>query len=172
MNEDTFTFTARSARNPDQLATFTLTDGIVKVELGNAILEQVEKVFDAFHAEDANRFTAWIEPATTGALQRVMQPIPVNDFDAALTDDSLRVVGWMRAGGLRLAPIVAVWPEVDNPAGARAFVDEIQNRKEKLGEEKKMPDPFDYWISWILAAVLAIALPITLWRLLKSKRQS
>jgi hypothetical protein len=172
MNEDTFTFTARSARNPEQLATFTLSDGTVKVELGNAILEQVEGVFDAFHAEEANRFTAWIEPAATGALQRVMQPIPIDDFDASIQDDSMRVVGWMRAGGLRLAPIVAVWPEVDNPAGARAFVDELHKRKTEISADSKGPDPFDYWISWILAGVLAIALPITLWRLLKEKRQA
>lgn len=171
MNEDTFTFTARSASNPDQLATFTLSDGTVNVALGNAILEQVEGVFDAFHAEETNRFTAWIEPAATGALQRVMQPISLDDFDATLKDDSLRVVGWMRAGGLRLAPIVAVWPAVDNPVGARAFVDEIQNRKKEMGQDSKMPDPFDYWISWILAAVVAVALPIALWRLLKNKRQ-
>jgi len=170
MNENTFTYTARSANNPNQMATFTLQDDTVTVQLGNAMLEQVERVFDSIQGEEPNRFTNWIEPAATGALQRVMQPIPLADFDVNMSGDALHIVAWIRVAGLRLAPIVVTWKQVDNPAGAQAFVTETQRRKETLTEAGQMPDLTDYWATWILVGLLSVILPMLWWRLLQKRR--
>lgn len=170
MSEGTFTFTARSAQNPDQMATFTLQGDTVTVQLGNAILERVEHAFDSVQGEAPNRFTNWIEPAATGALQKVMQPISLVDFDANMSGDALNIVAWIRVGGLRLAPIVVTWKQVDNPAGAEAFVAEIQQRRKTVLEEGKVPDVTDYWATWILLGIITTILPLLWWRMLQNRR--
>lgn len=172
MSENTITFTARSVENPDQMATFTLQDGFVSVQLGNALLEQVEQAFESAQGKEPNRLTNWIEPAATGALQKVMQPIQLVDFDANMSGEALTLVAWIRVGGLRLAPIVVTWQQVDNPAGAEAFVAEIQRGKKALAERGAMPDLTDYWATWILLGILTIILPLLWWRMLQNRRSN
>lgn len=172
MTDTTFTYTARSANNPDKVATFTLQNGTVSVELGTAIIEQMEDAFDAFQSDQAHKLAGWLEPAATGALQRMTQPVPLADFEASVEGSGLRALAWIRAGGLRLAPIVGIWQEVDNVPGARAFVEEVEQRKKAAGEIDRMPDPFDYWAGWALVGLVVLAVPIFLMRLLKSKRRA
>jgi hypothetical protein len=164
MNGQTMTFTARSSKNPDRIATFTLQNGHVSVQLGTAMLEQVERVLDALDGEADSRLTGWIEPAATGALQKVLQPIPLTDFDANIEGESMRTMAWLRVGGLRLAPLVATWERVDNPAGARAFVNAVRERREKLAENAGLPMLFDYWISWVVTGLLSLTLPFLWWQ--------
>jgi hypothetical protein len=142
----------------------------VSVQLGNALMEQVERAFDSFHGEDENRLTAWIEPTTTGALQSVLQPVSLADFDAQMKGESLQTMAWIRAGGLRLAPIMVTWSQIDNPAGAQVFVDEVNKRKEKATEDKSMLDPFDYWVTWLLIGIVSFVLPIFWWKKWQQQR--
>ena len=174
MTDSTFTFTARSVQNPHKLATFTIQDDEVAVQLGEALLEQIEGLFDAFRGDgdQSNRFSAWLEPAATGALQRVLKPIPLTDFEVDQQNGSLQITAWLRAGGLRLAPILASWKEVDNPAAAQAFAEEVRRRKEALNEDRLLPDPFDYWASWIFLGMLTVGLPFLWWRLLRQRQNS
>jgi hypothetical protein len=172
VNENTFTFTARSIDNPDKVATFTLQNGHVSVELGSAMMEQVERVFDAFDGTESSRLISWLEPAAAGALRKVEQPIPLADFEADIHGERMQATAWLRAGGLRLAPIMATWKQVDNPAGAQAFVNELHDRREMIAESDRRPALFDYWISWVAAGLMSITLPLIWWRLWLRHRQA
>jgi hypothetical protein len=176
MKDNTFTYTARSAQNPEKMAMFTLHNGSVSVQLGNVLMEQVEEAYESFQeeGEDEKRLTAWIKPFATGSLQRFLKPIPLEDFDADVKNDALQATAWIRAGGLRLAPVMMTWEDVDNPEGADAFVSELQERKEShaVADRNWLPDPFDYWASWIMMGLIAIVLPIVLLRQFKKHQSS
>lgn len=173
MEENTFTFTARSGSNPDKSATFTLNNGSVSVELGNVLVEQISKAYDSFSDEEAvQRLSSWFKPTATGTLQKMIEPISLADFDAEMSGDALQTTAWIRAGGLRLAPVMMTWQDVDNPRGAQAFVDELQDRKETSEHVETVPDPFDYWISWFVVGLAMFALPIVLIRLMKKRLAS
>jgi hypothetical protein len=169
MKENTFTYTARSARDPEKFATFTLDNGNVSVQLDSALMEQAEKVYESFRDEEAGRLTDWIKPVATGSLQRLLKPIDLADFNAKLDGETLQTTVWIRAGGLRLAPIMMSWQEVDNPDGASAFVDELQGRKEAQTEPSRLPVPFNYWAGWLMIGLIAIMIPIILLRQLKKR---
>jgi hypothetical protein len=173
MEENTFTFTARSGVNPEKAATFTLNNGSVSVELGNALVEQIGEVYDSFSDEASEqRFSSWIKPAATGTLQTLIEPIPLADFDAEMHGDALQTTAWIRTGGLRLAPVMVTWQDVDNPQGARAFIDEVQDRKVAVNDIDDGPDPFDYWISWFVMGLFVLALPIVLIRQIRKRQGS
>lgn len=171
MEENTFTFTARSGANPERTATFTLNNGSVSVELGNALVEQISTAYDSFSDEESEQlFTSWIKPAATGTLQTLIEPIPLADFDAEMREGTLQTTAWIRAGGLRLAPVMMTWEDVDNPQGAKAFVNELLDRKEVVDGDDYGPDPFDYWISWFVMGLFVLAMPIVLIRLIRKKQ--
>lgn len=172
MKENTFTYTARSANDPNKMAMFTLYNGSVSVELGNVIMEQVGEAYDTFRDEESNNdLKSWIKPAATGSIQKLIKPIPLADFDAEISGDALQTTAWIRAGGLRLAPVMMTWQEVDNPGGAQAFVTELQKRKETIQDERTRPAPLDYWVSWIAIGLMTVLLPVIFIRQWQ-KRQS
>lgn len=173
MKENTFTYTARSVSDPEKMATFTLHNGSVSVELGNAFIQQVDEAFTTFRDDaSSNKLTAWIRPATTGTLQSLIEPIPLGDFDAEIRDGALQTTAWIRAGGLRLAPMMMTWSEVDNREGARAFVNELHGRKEALRETQGSPDPLDYWASWVALGLVILILPVLFIRMWNKRRAS
>ena len=173
MKENTFTFTARSGANPEKAATFTLNNGSVSVELGNALVEQISAAYDSFSDEESEQtFSSWIKPAATGTLQTLIEPIPLADFDAEMRGGTLQTTAWIRAGGLRLAPVMMTWQDVDNQQGAKAFVNELQDRKEVVDGDESGPDPLDYWISWFVMGLFVVTMPIILIRLMRKKQAS
>lgn len=165
MSENTFTFTARSQENPDKLAMFTLRNGDVTVQLGNAMVEQIEGAFDAMHDDVESKFKAWLKPVATGSLQRIMKPFPLRDFDAELRGDTLQTTAWVRVGGLRLAPVMMKWEQIDNPNGAEAFVEEVEERKAAQDTGSNLAKPLDYWMTWGLVGLTMLILPVVFWRL-------
>ncbi|MGD2078819.1 MAG: hypothetical protein PVH18_10570 [Chloroflexota bacterium] len=168
MKENTFTYTARSTADPDKMAMFTLYNGSVSVDLGNTLVEQIGEAYEATGDKEAKKTLAtWIKPAATGVVQKLTKPVPLADFDAEMNGEALQATAWIRAGGLRLAPVMMTWQDVDNPDGAQAFVTELENRKASIEDEVTHPAPLDYWISWIVIGVMALALPILIakqWR--------
>lgn len=172
MKENTFTYTARSADDPNKMAMFTLHNGSVSVELGNAIVEQVGEAYETYRDEESDsKLRTWLKPATTGSIQKLIKPISLADFDAEISGDALQTTAWIRAGGLRLAPVMMTWQEVDNPAGAEAFVNELRNRKEMIEDDRNRPAPLDYWASWIAIGLMTIALPIIFIRQWQKREQ-
>ena len=158
--KDTYTYTARSADDPDEVATFTLHDHSLSVELGGALLAQVERVFQPEEAEGETRLPPWFRPALTALIQRLLRPFSVADVTASVKEDGLWVMAWVRAGGLRLAPITVGWRTVDNPDAAQAFVKELNKRKVSAAHPGRFPGPLDYWGSWVLMGFLVLILPL------------
>jgi hypothetical protein len=177
VKERTFTYTARSVVDPDKMAMFTLHNGSVSVDLGNTLVEQIDEAYQAAGQtnddEEAEKsFTTWIKPAATGAIQKLIKPVPLADFDAEMSGNALQTTAWIRAAGLRLAPVMMTWQEVDNPDGAQAFVKELHDRKASIQDELTHPAPLDYWASWILIGMMTIALPILFVRQWRKQRAS
>mgnify|MGYP001822878034 CR=1 FL=1 len=173
LEQATFTFTARNIEDPNRLATFTLQNGSVAMLLGDALVEQVESAMEALDEEQRTQIRTWLQPAATGAVQAAIKPIPVNDFNADLSaDGDFHTTAWVRAGGLRLAPVRISWDQVDNPQGAAAFVQELERRQENMSAEKTGTGPFDYWATWLLFAGVAILTPLILWRYLSGRKEA
>lgn len=153
---------------------FTLHNGSVSVDLGNTLVEQFDEAYQAASDDQAEKgLAAFIKPAAIGAAQKLIKPVPLADFDAEMNDDgALQATAWLRARGLRLAPVMMTWQDVDNPDGAHAFVAELQNRKEAIQDELTYPVPLDYWISWVVIGMMAMVLPILLIRQWQKRRTS
>lgn len=158
--QNTYTYTARSARHPDHLATFTLTDHQVIIDPGTSLQEVEQKLATVVEAESKRAAVARLfKPAAIWAAQRAAQPFAIDDITVKAKDDSLRVRAWARAGGLRLAPATLAWKHVDNSEAAEQFVAEVEARKAEAEHPGKLPGPMDYWLAWF-AAALALMLGI------------
>ena len=167
--EKTYTYTARSIENPEQVVIFTLQDHHMSVGLG-APLEQIETVLERVDADEGVDEEAdhkagheasakvWLRPLAVSLLERSVGPFRVADVNAAAEEDRLRVSAWYRAGGLALAPITLVNGRVDNPPAAQAFVEELEKRKSEGAGAFGLFNVLDYWFTWILAAGLMLGL--------------
>jgi hypothetical protein len=164
--ENTYTYTARSIEDPEQVVTFTLQDHRMSVGLG-APLEQIETVLeqvdDGEEAGQGSQPKLWLRPLAVSLLQRGVGPFRVADVKAATEDDWLRIRAWYRAGGLALVPVTLVDGRVDNPQAAQAFVDELEERKSEVTGALGLFNLLDYWFTWILAGGLMLGL-FQVWR--------
>lgn len=185
MMENTFTYTARSRENPARVVTFTLYDHHMSVDVGG-LMEHVDRVLrgepqeaeqaegkaepqereeagereDGKEQEPSRRDSALavIKPAAVSVLERGTSPFHVRDVAVDADGGSFRVRTWIRAGGLRAAPVQFTWQSVDNPEGARAFAEELRHRQRAAAHPGRFPGPMDYWLSWFLVAGLVFAL--------------
>ncbi|MBN1259349.1 MAG: hypothetical protein JXB35_01595 [Anaerolineae bacterium] len=166
--ENTYTYTARSAEHPERVVTFTLYDGRVSVGAG-VPLEQVTRIAEAARAEEegAEEETAkpqlWLKPLAVSLVEQSTTPFRVVDIDAGADDDWLLVRGWIRMGGLRLAPITLMSGQVDNVDAAHAFVAELGRRKKARASGPLFLNLLDYWATWFVASTVLIGL-FNLWR--------
>lgn len=169
--ENTYTYTARSVENPEYSVTFTLFDHRMSVGTG-APMEQMAQALERVGAEEeAAEETAegeeieaveaekqsklWLKPMAISLVERGTKPFHVDDVDADVEGDWLHVRGWVRAGGLRLAPVTLMKGRVDNPDAAQAFVDEVNERKTEAFGPLAL---FDYWGAWFAAGFVIILL--------------
>jgi hypothetical protein len=152
----TYTYTARSADSPENVVTFTIADHSVMVDTG-APVEQVERTLEATQAkvEGRHRAQPWLKPMTVSAIERLTHPFSLGDVYATTHDGGLAVKAWVRAGGLRLAPVVFDVEHVDNPVAAQAFVDELRQRKASMDRPGRFPGFLDYWATWFAAGFSA-----------------
>lgn len=164
MSETTMTFTARSAYDPEKTATFTLQNGSVAINFGEKLRQQVEEAIASFDKNDSNVLQNVAKPAVSATMQKMMEPFPIQDFSAELDGEQLQAQAWVRAGGLRLMPIMFHWDHVDNPDGAAAFVRELEQRQAAASSINRFPGALDYWAIWVLAGITAVLVPILLWR--------
>lgn len=181
---ETYTYTARSADNPERVVTFTLRDSRMSVGVGTP-LEQVERAIQIGRgSEDVEAEKAveegveiepreveqpklWLRPLAVSLVERGTGPVHVDDVVANLADDWLQVKAWVRAGGLRLVPITLMDGRVDNPVAAQDFVEEVQERKTVKG--LNLLGLLDYWATWAAAGVVALVL-FQRWRQKGSER--
>jgi hypothetical protein len=159
--EDTYTFIARSAHNPDKVATFTLHDDTMSVDIGSPLeyLERALQTSEEDEPEAQNNGQGelalpWLKPTAVRLLQRVTRPFSVSDIDASSAGNGLYVRAWVRVGGLRLAPVVLAWDEVDNPDATRAFIAELNQRRQATAHPGRFRGVLDYWASWLVAGLV------------------
>ncbi|MFW6135288.1 MAG: hypothetical protein ACOC7N_00530 [Chloroflexota bacterium] len=176
MPEGTYTYTARSAENPERVVTFTLRDRRMSVGVG-APLEQIERAIPIgreeeeepeeraeeraepeveLEPEQAEAPRLWLRPLAVSLVERTTRPVHVDDVAATVADDWLRVRAWVRAGGLRLLPVTLIDGRVDNAVAAQDFVREVEERRTVGGFN--LFSLFDYWATWVAAAVAALVI--------------
>jgi hypothetical protein len=164
--EHTYTYTARSARHPERLVTFTLHDHSMSVGVG-APLEQMERILHQEASDDENgngdQPKLWLKPLAISVVERSTGPFRLSDVDADTDGEKLQIKAWLRAGGLGLLPITLVDGRVDNPDAAHAFVEELNRRKVSVWSPFRFWGVLDYWISWILAGAAFFGF-FALWR--------
>jgi hypothetical protein len=166
--DKTYTYTARSADNPERVVTFTLRGSRMSVGVGTP-LEQVEKALQIGGGEELEpeeeleeeaavvseeEHKLWLKPLAVSLMERGTRPLHVDDVDAKAADDWLQVRAWVRTGGLRLFPITLIDGRIDNPDAAQAFAEEIAERQVGL----KLFGLLDYWATWIVGGLLLFIL--------------
>ena len=167
--ENTYTYTARSATDPEKVVTLTLRGDRMSVGSGvpveqaarlieSATAEEVEEVEGEEQARPERKSQLWLKPMAISLVERGTSPLRVIDVDARATGAGyLWVRGWIRLGGLRLAPITLLDGAVDNPDAALAFVEELARRKDKYGQGPAFLNVLDYWATWLVLGSVAIA---------------
>ncbi|MEJ2010873.1 MAG: hypothetical protein P8X64_01465 [Anaerolineales bacterium] len=160
--ETTYTFTARSSQDPARVATFTLLDGRVSVDLG-VPFEQLETLLEEEEPGQEQERKPWMRPLLVSLAQRKLRPFRLADVEAHTKGDRLKVRAWTRVAGLRLAPIDFSFEAVDNPSAAHDFVRELHHRQHEKRTASASGGLFDYWIGWA-AAFLGVLLFFRRWR--------
>jgi hypothetical protein len=152
----TFTYTARSVEDPDRVITFTLYDSHMQVNL-TGLLEQADAISQADDkpAVIKEQIKTQAKPMITKITEEMTEPVHVNDVNATLSDNHLKVTMWRRLAGLRLAPIIFNMGKIDNKTAAEGFVKELEKRQAKEEHAGKFFGPLDYWFGW-LGIILAI----------------
>jgi len=147
---ETYTYTARSARNPNQVATLTLIDHKLRIDIPE-VLDTIGEVATADEklAEAGEQLKSQMQPAVMKAVEAMTGPIELGDASAQLRGQSLIVTAWKRLGGLRLARMNLRVSDVDNPDAAEAFVDEFEQRQATADDRRKFAGPLDYWWGWM-----------------------
>jgi hypothetical protein len=167
--ENTYTYTARSASDPEKVVTFTLRGRRMSVESGVPV-EQAARLIESATAEEGEEIEGeeqpaseqkpklWLKPMAISLVEQGTRPLRVIDVDARATGAGyLWVRGWIRLGGLRLAPITLLDGAVDNSDAALAFVEELARRKDKYGQGPAFLNVLDYWATWLVLGSVAIA---------------
>lgn len=170
----TYTYTARSADDPSHMATFTLYQERMTIDVGGAF-EQIERTIQARaqsaksqNGSDANGKASssplvvppWVKPAAIRLAQQGAKPFSITDVVVVASDGgTLNVRTWVRVGGLRLAPLNFHWNEVDNPDAALAFATELARRQKAVIQPGPFTGLLDYWVTWIVA-VLGVSIVV------------
>jgi len=146
----TYTYTARNARNPEKVITFTVYDNYLKVNL-TGLLDNVTDVMEedeqkaAIKSFLANQSVS----ALYKAIERLSGPVHINDVSPSLDDGQFKLTLWKRLAGLRVAPITIAMGNVDNPDAAAQFIETLLERKKSAEVPGVFAGPLDYWITWI-----------------------
>lgn len=156
LTDTTYTYTARSVENPEKVATFTLKDDLISMQLGDAILEQFTSASAIYSSDEAFQMTDMLKPVVAALAQMLLRPFPLADFNASFNEGTLSTTTWLRPGGLRLFPVSITWSEVDNPDAAEAFANEVANRKGALVVQESAASLTDYWATWIAIGAAGI----------------
>jgi len=146
----TYTYTARSARNPEKVITFTIYEDYLKVNL-TGLLDKVPDIMEEDQRKAAIKsFLAnQSGSALYKAIERLSGPVHINDVSPNLEDGQFKLTLWKRLAGLRLAPITIAMVNVDNPDAAAQFIETLLERQKSSEAPGVFAGPLDYWLTWI-----------------------
>ena len=130
----TYTYTARSVDDPARAVTFTLQDHHLTAEfvLPPEEIEQRIKAAARQTEVEAGQHVEtdkWIAAVAEPLRERGDEPFTLEDVDASMAGEDLRVTAWSHTEDRHLQPIVIALEHVDNPQAAAAFAREINHRK-------------------------------------------
>lgn len=123
--KETYTYTARDAAQPDQVATFTL------------------------YEETRPKMMTQAQPAALKLASRLTGPVHLRDMQVRLIGNRLEVILWQRVAGLRLFPLFLDMGLVDNAEAAQAFVQEVEERQKTSPHPGRFLGALDYWAGWL-----------------------
>lgn len=156
---NTYTYTARSADDPQRVITFTLREEYLEINL-TGMLDSIEEVVSG--EEKGDTIKAQVKTQAKPAALKVMEafsgPIHISDVMGEVEEDKLKLRVWKRLGGLRAAPVLLDFASVDNPEAAKAFITELNERKRRAEHLGRFFGPLDYWFGWIALAVVLLVL--------------
>jgi hypothetical protein len=146
----TYTYTARSKRNPEKVITFTIYEDYLKVNL-TGLLDKVPDIMEEDQRKAAIKsFLAnQSGSALYKAIERLSGPVHINDVSPNLEDGQFKLTLWKRLAGLRLAPITIAMVNVDNPDAAAQFIETLFERQKSSEAPGVFAGPLDYWLTWI-----------------------
>jgi hypothetical protein len=156
--DKTFTYTARSADNPDRAITVTLRGDKVYLQLDAPLPVEPEESEEEWDVRDRllEEARIWLKPMAFRMLERGLAPFRAHDVFAGSEDDGFWLAAWVRVAGLRLMPIVVAIGTVDNPEGASDFVAELEEQKRTAPSTGTLFGPLDFWATWVAAAALIL----------------
>ena len=148
--QDTYTYTARSADDPSKVVTFTLLNGHMRVNMTD-ILDQASTIAGSEETPEElkRQLSVQAKPVLTKLFENISGPVQINDVNASIQENRLKVTLWQRVSGLRLAPVLFNMGAVDNKEASQAFVEELNTRKSKAPDAGRFSGPMDYWLGWI-----------------------
>jgi hypothetical protein len=92
-------------------------------------------------------------------MEELAGPVHISDVKGTVVgEDQLKLTIWKRMGGLRAAPVLFQFENVDKPEAAQAFISELEERKAAADHLGTFFGPLDYWLGWIGLAVVFILL--------------
>ncbi len=155
----TYTYTARSVKDPEKVATFTILEDKLKIDVAGLF----EKAFEIVNEDDKGSVLKdMLSTQSRAVLLKILEtlsgPVHLNDIQASYEADDFNLTVWKRAAGLRLAPVVIAMGEVDNPKAAKAFISTLEERQTQLQKPGVFKGPLDYWFTWVAIVIGAIVL--------------
>lgn len=159
---DTYTYTARHVEDPEKVITFTIKGEYLEINV-TGVLENIGKVISDDESKEAlkEQIKTQATPTALIVMEEISGPIHLSDVEgkvAGENGDRLELKVWKRVGGLRAAPLRLSFGEVDNPQAAQAFIEELNDRREKIEHRGKFFGPLDYWLGWLVLAILVLVL--------------
>lgn len=168
--ENTFTYVARSAVEPAHVVTFTLHGNLLSIDPGLAHSLFIPAALapvavggstDGGNSEELSTADSWLTAVTRALDEHGGEPFKVTEVDASTAGDSLRVTAWDENSVQRLAPVIVAMKRVDNPEGAKAFVEELKRRQAAAEFPGKVMQTVGPRSSWFLVGFLAALLFVT-----------
>lgn len=148
---NTYTYTARSAEDVDELVTFTIEDDYLKINFGGVLAEKAEEILaaDDKSAVVEEQLKSSIKPVSMQLISTMSKPTHLYDANVKYQNGDLHIWGWQRVARLRLFPFYFIIKSVDNKDSAKAFEKEIQKNKEEAPSINRFTGPLDYWLGWV-----------------------
>ena len=155
----TYTYTARDKHNPEHAATFTIVDDHLRVNLADLDDQLSGLIKQPNHMSAIVKF---LVKQSTLAIYKMTEwmsgPVHIHDVSPSLQNAQFSLVIWKRVVGLKLAPMMILFQEVDNPEAAQLFIRNLTKKRSDSLKPSSFPGIFDYWISWIAVLVGVITL--------------
>ena len=153
-----YTLTLHEAKHPDRPMHFSLDGDQFQMDL-SALFVPAEPAPDA---EPKDALEVRLEQMAQKIIQPFSGPTHVQDVVFLAEGDKVTIQAWKRTRGLRLAPVTVGLSEIDDPQAAAEFAARLKEAALASARPGKYTGPLDYWGSWLLMGLGALAAVVSL----------